>query len=401
MKYINRQLEYIVKRAAKTFPAILVTGPRQSGKTTFLLNLLKGKARFVSLDEADVRVWANEDPRGFLEVHTPPVIIDEIQYAPGLLTYIKRKIDEKRQPGQWYLSGSQQFALMKNVSESLAGRVAVLTLLPFSRAEIKGELKKSWLEWFTGLTAVTTSRTSLQNVLMRGSYPEVIVKKKIDPRLWYDSYITTCLERDVSSVYDIGQLNTFYKMLVALASRCGQILNYSSISNELGISMAMVKKWISVLEAGHIIYLLPPYYPNIGKRLIKSPKIYFLDTGLATYLCGIRDANILLRSHVAGQLFENFVVSEFIKNFHAHGERPSLFFINNKNIWEVDLLLEYGMNQYPIEIKLTSTITEHHLKNFKLLRNALNTLQEDNYLITNLPEYRKINDTHLCHWSAL
>jgi predicted AAA+ superfamily ATPase len=190
-------------------------------------------------------------------------------------------------------------------------------------------------------------------------------------------------------------------MLVLLASRTGTILNISSIANDLGVSVPTVKRWISVLEASHIIYLLHPYYKNIGKRLIKSPKIYFLDTGLVCHLTGLRDSEMLLRGPLAGQIFETFVVSEFVKNFYNHGQRPSLSFVNNRNIWEVDLLVEKGMNIIPIEIKLSATITEAHLKNFHLLRNALQGLDQDNYLITNKKEYVRMKGTHICYWGSL
>lgn len=201
-----------------------------------------------------------------------------------------------------------------------------------------------------------------------------MTKRNVNLRLWYDSYITTSIERDISAVNDIGQLNVFYKMLTLLAARTGQTLNFSSIAGDLGISSPTVKKWISVLESSYIIYLLSPYYANIGKRLIKSPKIYFLDTGLAAYLTGIGDAEALLKGPMAGQLFETFVVSEFVKNFYAHGERPSLSFINNKNLWEVDILVERAMKLRPVEVKLSSTITETHLKNFLHLSNAVRSV---------------------------
>jgi len=401
MIYKPRQLEYILKEASQTFPAILLTGPRQSGKTTLLKNLFSNTASFVSLDEADIRLWASEDPRDFIQNNKPPVIIDEIQYCPDLLPYIKHAIDNNRLPGQWFLNGSSQFALMKNVSESLAGRVALFNLLPFSHSEISGGLYNDWDAWFDAIKQSPSISHDLAYMLLNGSYPELAINDNINKRIWYDSYIQTYIERDVLSVYNIRDRNTFYKMLVLLASRTGTILNISSIANDLGVSVPTVKRWISVLEASHIIYLLHPYYKNIGKRLIKSPKIYFLDTGLVCHLTGLRDSEMLLRGPLAGQIFETFVVSEFVKNFYNHGQRPSLSFVNNRNIWEVDLLVEKGMNIIPIEIKLSATITEAHLKNFHLLRNALQGLDKDNYLISNRKDYIYMNGTHICFWGSL
>jgi predicted AAA+ superfamily ATPase len=394
-------MEYILREASATFPALLLTGPRQSGKTTLLKQLFSNIAKYVSLDEVDTRLWAIEDPRDFIQNNKPPVIIDEIQYAPDLLTYIKRRIDDDRSPGQWFLTGSNQFSLMKNVSESLAGRVAVFNLLPFSHSEINGRIYLSWDEWFDSIKNSIHAKEDLGQILLQGTYPELLCNKNINRRIWYDSYIQTYIERDLSLVYNIGDINTFYKLLVMLASRTGNILNMASIANDLGVSVPTVKRWIGILESSFIIYLLKPYYVNIGKRLIKSPKLYFLDTGLAAYLTGIRDTEVLLRGPLAGPIFESFVVSEFIKNFYNHGERPSISFINNKNIWEVDLLIERDAKIIPVEIKLTATINESHLKNFNLLRSILQGLSDSNYLITNRREYMHMKGTHICYWESL
>ncbi|HOM09100.1 MAG TPA: ATP-binding protein [Spirochaetota bacterium] len=401
MIYKNRQLEYILKEASTTFPALLLTGPRQSGKTTLLKNLFSDKAKFISLDESDIRLWAHEDPRDFIQNNMPPVIIDEIQYAPDLLTYIKRRIDDDRSPGQWFLTGSSQFTLMKHVSESLAGRTAIFHLLPFSHSEIHGRVYPNWDDWFTSIKDNVPCDEDLGNVLLRGTYPELVCNPTINRRIWYDSYIQTYIERDLSLIYNIGDINTFTKMLTLLAARTGTILNMSSLASDLGVSVPTVKRWISVLESSFILYLLKPYYANIGKRLIKSAKIYFLDTGLAAHLTGIRDREVLLRGPLSGQLFETFVVSEFVKSFYHHGERPALTFINNKNIWEVDLLIERNMNMIPVEIKLSATITENHLKNFKLLRNVLQGLDDSNYLICNRKEYNRMKGTHISYWGSL
>lgn len=331
----------------------------------------------------------------------PPIIIDEIQYAPDLLTYIKRRIDDDRSPGQWFLTGSSQFTLMKNVSESLAGRTAVFHLLPFSHSEIHGRIYPNRDEWFMSITNNVACDEDLGKVLLRGTYPELVCNPTINRRIWYNSYIQTYIERDLTLVYNIGDINTFTKMLTLLAARTGTILNMSSLASDLGVSVPTVKRWISVLESSFIIYLLKPYYANIGKRLIKSAKIYFLDTGLAVHLTGIRDREALMRGPLSGQIFETFVVSEFVKSFYHHGERPELSFINNKNIWEVDLLIERNMKIVPVEIKLSATITENHIKNFKLLRNVLHGLDNSNYLICNRKEYIHMKGTHISYWGSL
>lgn len=401
MKYYNRILETTLLNASKTFPACLVTGPRQSGKTTLLKNLFSNKAKFISLEEYDTRLWAIEDPRDFLENNKPPIIIDEIQYAPDLLTYIKRKIDDDRKPGQWFFTGSQQFNLMKNISESLAGRIAITNLLPFSYSEKKQQFYDNFQIWFDNIVKGNNTNNDLGNLLIRGFYPELLLNKKVSINLWYDSYIKTYLEKDLKTLYDVGNLNQFYKFLTLLASRTAQIINYSSFSNELGISIPTLKKWISILESSFIIYLLQPFYNNFGKRIIKSPKIYFLDTGLASYLTGITTDKILLNGPMSGALFETFVISEFIKMFYHLGQRPPIYYFNNKNIWEIDLLIFYEQILYPIEIKLTGTVNAKYLKNFNIFRGLVENISIKNYLICKDNRNLTIKNTHICYWGNL
>jgi hypothetical protein len=401
MKYLKRQLEDTILSARKTFPAILVTGPRQSGKTTLLKTLLSKYADFVSLEEPDIRLWAIEDPRDFLARKKTPLILDEIQYALELLPYIKQKIDDDRKPGQWFLTGSQQFSMMKNVSESLAGRIAILNLLPFSFSEIKKTHHPDWDEWFNSIKTIGRKKYDLAGIILNGSYPELAVNNEINRKLWYDSYIQTYLERDIKAVYDIGNLTIFIKFITMLASRCAQIMNYSSYAGDLGVSVPTIKRWLSILEASFIIYTLPPFYENIGKRLIKSSKIYFVDTGLAAYLSGIYNEDVLLRGPMAGALFENFVISEFLKNFYNHGERPGMFFLNNKNLWEIDLILERNLKFVPIEIKLSATITSGHLKNFFKARDIIENIDTDNYLICSHEKNYQMNNTRICSWMGL
>src|SRR4030042_2374143 len=313
-----RILGRVIQRALKTFPAIVVTGPRQSGKTTLLKALFSKTHRFVSLEEPDVRIRAKEDPLQFLEQHEPPVIIDEIQYVPELLSYIKTRIDRKRTPGQWLFTGSQNFTLMQGISQSLAGRVAVLSLLPFSFSERIGQGNASieiadWLKQMNPHRQCE-DKVSLSEVLLRGNYPEIASKRPVDRQLWCGSYISTYLERDVRNLAQIGDLSQFERFLKLCATRTGQLLNLSEFAKEIGMSVPTIKRWLSILETGYQIYLLYPYYKNVGKRLVKSPKLFLNDTALASYLLGLHDRESLLTSPSFSNLFETMIVTDVLKS---------------------------------------------------------------------------------------
>lgn len=366
-----RLLEHTVKRAMRTFPAVLVTGPRQSGKTTLLRSGFSGTHRFVSLENPDVRARALDDPLGFLKENPPPVILDEIQYVPEFLHYVKTEIDLDRRPGRWLMSGSQNFALMHGVSQSLSGRVAVLSLLPFSMGEsldlgnrfetIDRMLDRLFTETpKTRENAMAYADLPLDDCLLRGFYPEIRSNPQVDRQLWCSSYIQTYLERDVRQIVNVGDLNTFERFLRICAGRTGSILNLSEVARDVGISVPTVKKWISILEASFQIYLLPPHFKNFGKRIIKSPKLYFLDTAIATYLMGLHEGEPTLRGPMIGPLFETFIVSEWVKAFLHRGERPELFYWRSKGGMEVDLLIDRNGRLYPIETKASATILPGH-----------------------------------------
>jgi len=402
MRYINRQLSLVIERAVKTFPAIAVTGPRQSGKTTLLKKMFAEKAKFVSMEKPNNRLWAKEDPQDFLNYYGYPLIIDEFQYSPELMPYIKEIIDTNRQPGMFFLTGSQQFSVMKNLSESLAGRVAVMTLLPFSFSEAKEDTFASWDKWFAHITQKdgVQSRQKPGPVILSGFYPEIISNPEVDRNIWFSSYVQTYLERDLKGLYDIGNLDKFYQFLTLAAARCSSILNYSSFSSDLGISVPTIKKWFSVLEASYIIFKLQPYSRNIGKRIIKSPKYYFIDTGLAAHLAGISNSDYLIRGNTAGQFFENLVISEFYKNKNHFNSTMNLYYINYRNIWEIDLLIEKNLELIPLEIKLSATIGTTHLKNFTKLLTVVEP-SKTNYLICNTPEIIKRKNTFITSWTNL
>jgi hypothetical protein len=344
MKYIHRQVEPFIKDLLKTFPCLAVTGPRQSGKSTLLIHTLP-EYNYITLDDPLTRERAISDPRLFLDTAGNKVIIDEIQWAPQIMSYIKMKVDANRdKTGTYVFTGSQQFTLIKNLSDSLAGRIALLDLLPFSVAEKRTAISlKSTLDAFT-------------HASLRGSYPEPTLRADLDASSWYGSYVQTYLERDVRSLYNIGNLSDFQRFLQLLASRCAQLLNMSQFANDLGVSVPTIKNWLSILEAGRIIYLLPPYYVNLGKRITKMPKIYFLDIGLVCYLTGIRDQENLLRGPLAGPLFENFCIQETIKLFFNRGRRGNLYYLRTNNKLEIDLLIEKSFETLlPVEIKLSKT----------------------------------------------
>jgi len=403
MRYFNRQLAGLITKAVKTFPAILIMGPRQAGKTTLLRREFGDNAKFVSLEEPDKRLWAKEDPVSFLDNYSAPVIIDEFQYVPELLPYIKERIDRDRNPGSYFLTGSQQFQVMKNVSESLAGRIAVTTLLPFSLSEMNLKYNKDWNEWFTNLTEGKGKRVQAKpgDIMINGLYPELVANRQVDRNLWFSSYIQTYLERDVKTLYDIGNLDRFSRFATLLAARCGSILNYSTYASDLGVSVPTIKSWFSILEASFVVFRLLPYYKNIGNRLIKSPKFYFYDTGLAAYLAGINSPDYLVHGSMAGQFFENLVVSEFFKNRTNFNENLNMFFVNDRRTWEIDLVIERNMKLIPVEIKLASTISSSHLENFKKLREKADNVSPDNYLICGQSEAVRRSDSIITSWTYL
>ncbi len=342
MKYVRRNIEEIITKAAEQFPALIVTGPRQSGKTTLLKHLFSKTHRYVSLDDPDVRLMANQDPGLFLKNHPAPVIIDEVQYAPDLFSFLKIQIDQDRsKKGQFLLTGSQSFPLMAKVGESLAGRIAVFILLSFS---IKEQM------YADGKTV----QDKLKTMILRGGYPEVALDKKIDLKLWFNGYLQTYLERDVRNLRQIGDLTDYQRFLELLAALDGQVLRLSEMSRDLGVAVNTVKAWVSILEACNQIYLVKPFYKNRGKRIIKSPKIYFLDTGFLCFLSGITSVEQIFKGPLAGRLLENVVLGEILRGFLNKGEMPRVYWWRTSYGEEVDFIMEKEGKIYPIEVKLSS-----------------------------------------------
>lgn len=357
MPLLPRSLEPVLRRAAAEFPAVVLTGPRQSGKTTLLKQSFGATHRYVSLELPDLQAAAAADPRGFLAFFPPPVILDEIQHAPDLLPYIKERIDSERTShGRFLLSGSQNLLLSARVSESLAGRAAMLKLLPLSFREEAGmpERPLPWERTEAQVPALFPPER-LWPALLRGGYPELAANPNRDIGLWQSSYVQTYLERDVRTLRQVGDLISFQAFLRALAARSGQLLRLSDVARDLGVAVNTVKAWLSVLEATYQVVVLRPYFANIGKRLVKSPKVYFTDTGLLCHLVGLRDPEHAARGPLGGAILETAVLSELIRTFVHRGEEPQVYFWRTAAGVEVDFVIESGGKLIPIEVKLTAT----------------------------------------------
>jgi len=356
--YIKRALEPVLKKAATEFPAVVLTGPRQSGKTTILQHLFGKRYRYVSLEPPDVRASAASDPRTFLEMYPPPIIFDEVQYAPDLLPHIKEKIDADRsKSGQYLLTGSQNLLLMEKVTESLAGRAAILRLLPLSRRETEERLRVS-LPWETKRRSSHASKYSYRELwkgFLRGGYPELRAHPKRDADLWHASYIQTYLERDVRTLRQVGDLSQFQSFLRALAARSAQLFNLSDLAKDLGVAVNTTKAWLSVLEASYQVIVLRPYFANIGKRLVKTPKVYFTDVGTLCHLTGLKDPEHAASGPMGGPIMETAVLSEIVKSLTHRGIDPQVYFWRTSTGMEVDILVETGGKLVPIEVKLSAT----------------------------------------------
>lgn len=357
-RFIKRTLETVLKKAASEFPAVVLTGPRQSGKTTLLKALFGDTCGYISLEPPDVREAAMKDPRGFLEMFPSPVIFDEVQHAPDLFPYIKEKIDADRgRAGQYLLTGSQNLLLVEKITESLAGRAAILRLLPLSNREVAGD-PYAFLPWEPEKWHGGGSNTFFPDIwkgFLRGSYPELAADPGRDHRLWHSGYVQTYLERDVRSLRQVGDLTQFQSFLRALAARTAQLINTSDLARDLGVAVNTVRAWISVLEATYQIIVLRPYHANIGKRLVKTPKIYFTDIGTLCHLTGLRDPEHAAEGPMGGPILETAVLSEIVKTLTHRGIDPQVYFWRTSSGTEVDIVVETGGKLIPIEVKLSAT----------------------------------------------
>jgi len=362
-RFVERSLSVTLNRAAGQFPAIVLTGPRQSGKTTLIQHHFGQSHRYCSLDDPLIREQAASDPNLLMARFKPPVMFDEIQYAPSLLHTIKAEIDRHRSArGQFVITGSQAFPLMQGVTESLAGRAAVLSLLSLDQRERLGMPDGnvppcSALERGAEFERKSPYKSieDLAVALLRGGFPEPALDTGIDMTLWQASYVRTYLERDVRTLRAVGDLGDFERFLFALAARSGQLVNYAALARDLGLTGKTVKAWISVLEASGQIFVVRPYHANIGTRLVKSPKVYFVDTGSLAYLLDLREPGQVVRGVAAGPFFEAAVLGQLLRLFVHRGETPRLYFWRTAKGHEVDFIIEIGSTLIPIEVKLTAT----------------------------------------------
>ncbi|EKD77808.1 MAG: hypothetical protein ACD_42C00170G0004 [uncultured bacterium] len=371
--YLPRSLEKTIQAVSKQFRVILLTGPRQVGKTTLLEHVDKKRRSYVTLDDLNVRIAAAKDPATFIERLTLPVLIDEVQYAPALFPYIKMHVDQDKTPGLFWLTGSQQFDMMKNITESLAGRVAVLQLSGISLAEEQNRIHDvPFLPDLKTIRARIKTAKPLTALacfykIWRGSYPDVVLQDGKNWERFYESYVTTYIQKDVRDYLQINDQVAFHRFMQVAASRTGQLINYRDLANDVGVSEPTIKSWINVLHASGIIYLLQPYFNNRTKRLIKTPKLYFMDTGLCCFLTGWLNADVLERGSMAGSILETYVFSEIIKSYLNCGRTPRIYFYRDKDMREIDFLLEENGVIYPIEIKKTASIKNINV-NFDVLK---------------------------------
>ncbi len=335
MTYKTRLIESKLLEYIDNFPVVAITGPRQSGKSTLLQHCLKDY-QFVSFDDYRAQEFLARDPEGFFQRYSTRTIFDEVQKVPEIFNHIKLRVDKDRSHyGNFILTGSSQFTMMQSISESLAGRIGLLTLLPFQFSEVDS--------------------THRDELIYRGSYPELVERSYRLADDWYGSYLDTYINKDVRSVGMIGDLRDFQRLIRLLATRAAQQLELSSLANELGVSLSTVKRWISVLEASYIIFLLPPYFKNFGKRIVKSPKLYFYDTGLVAYLTGIKNHDLYENGPMTGSLFENFIVADIFKDELHRKTGSNLYYYRTSHGVEVDLIIDRGLYKELIEIKHTST----------------------------------------------
>ena len=374
MQYISRAMESSVLKASTQYPVVMVCGQRQTGKSTMLRHLAEPDRVYVSFDKLETRRLAENDPSLFFETYGHKLLIDEFQRVPSILMTIKDIVDNAAYKGEdpngmFWLTGSQKFVMMKNVSESLAGRVAVFTLLPLSQREIDGMESEPFNPEIDALKKKNSRKKTLKSTfeqIFMGGMPKLISNMTLDRDLYFSSYMDTYIERDVSALEQVGKLDEFRTLVTCLAANTAQELKYDSIAKEIGVSAPTVKQWITILERSGIIYILKPYYNNFNKRLVKTPKCYFIDTGLAAYLTRWPTYETLMNGNASGAFFETFVVSEILKSYYNSGKEPNIYYYRDTEKKEIDLLLLGGDWICPVEIKKSKTPSEAD-KNFHVL----------------------------------
>lgn len=402
MRYIYRNLETVVKQVTKEYPVVLLTGPRQVGKTTMLQKLMEDTNRgYVSLDDLNERNLAKTDPELFLQLHKPPILIDEVQYAPELFTYIKMNVDKNHEAGAFWLTGSQIFKLMRGVQESLAGRVAVLSMTTLSQSELSNGKIEPFKVDLESLVNRKTERIQADTKeifqrIYKGSMPAIVSGANSNSNIFYSSYLSTYIERDVKALSESIDSLKFMRFMTAVAARCSQMLNVAEIARDADINQTQAKNWLGILETLGIIFYLHPFSNNLLKRLVKTPKLYFYDTGLVCYLTRWSSAETLESGAMNGAALENYVVSEIAKTYLNCGQEPFMYYYRDKDAKEIDIILEHDGVLNPIEIKKTSNPSTELTKVFSLLDKAsvprakgailcmkpeLNVLDRENYIV--------------------
>ena len=397
--YIKRHIEEAVLRRAKMKGAVVVTGARQVGKTTLIQNL-KHNITHLTLDDLRVRRAAIDEPAAFFELNPPPIFIDEVQYAPVLFHYIKIMLDKSRRKGDFFLTGSQSFEIMENVAESLAGRAGILELSGLSLREIRNE---TWNDPFLPTTeylikrkksALPLSIKDAWKIIHRGSMPELTAEPAFDWQDFYADYIKTYIERDIRKIAQVGDEGDFLKFMTVVAAMTGQMLNLSSLSRDVGISEPTAKRWLSILRGSGLVYLLKPYHNNAIKRTVKTPKIHFLDIGLAAYLTRWLTPETLSSGAMNGHFFESFVFAEILKSYTNAGKEADFYFLRDGNQKEIDLLIHENDTLYPLEMKIHTEPTSSDIKHFSMIENVKNIKIGDGGIICLSNEFLPIKDKY-------
>jgi uncharacterized protein len=383
---IRRNLALKLQKLATQFPALAILGPRQSGKTT-LARATFSDYHYFSFEDLSTRALVLADPKAFLSKYmdSPGVIFDEIQNVPELFSYMQGYIDEYKKKGHFIVTGSQNLTLNEAISQSLAGRIAILTLLPLSIAELKE----------AGLLP-----ENIDNALFNGMYPSIYADKT-EPFDWYRNYVTTYIERDVRQLQNVGDLNTFKRFMSLCAGRIGQTLNYTSLSNDTGLSVPTMEKWFSILEASYIVFILQPYYKNLGKRVVKSPKLYFYDMGVACSLLSIENSDQIFTHYLRGSLFENYVIADLIKQRYNKGMNPNVFFWRDQSGYEIDCIIEKEQKLTPLEMKVSQTFNAHFLDHLAKWNDLTDSNPADNILVYTGELSQNMQKGRLLNWQEI
>lgn len=375
MTHKKRTLTATIKQVSSTFPVLLLTGPRQIGKTTLLEDCTEKGRHYVTLDDMEQRAIAQTDPALFLQMHKPPVIIDEVQYAPQLFSVIKILVDKAKQPGLFWLTGSQKFHLMRGISETLAGRVAILDMQGLSQAEIQDRSDKvfpflptsDWVDRIRLQKRPPLDLKTLYYSIWRGSFPKVVLDNAVSRDVFYSSYIQTYIQRDVRDLIKVTDELAFRRFLGVAAARTGQLINYADMARDVDVDQRTLKSWVSILETSGLIYLLQPYHNNVTNRLIKTPKLYFMDTGLCAHLTKWSTSESLEAGAMSGAILETYMLTEILKSYWHTGKTPYCYFYRDRDQQEIDLLIEQDGKLYPIEFKKTASPSLNAIKSFKTM----------------------------------